>query len=251
MKKTIVASSLVLMLSACSGPAAPPSTPGGPGNTGDATAPPAGEGATWDPINKKAQPGTAESSAGGSPSLLKTNTPPLVKSADFVAGSGNGERISVSVSTVDADGDPVVLEYAWTVNGQPGGNGPALDRVMKRGDFITVTITPFDGKERGRPVTLRSQVTNTPPAIAGIVDVRHSGNLYTARIQASDADGEPIRYALVSGPSDMTVDPVEGTIRWNMPPDYKGRVVFMVSARDQSGAQSTFAGTITVSETFE
>lgn len=245
--KLCIALMTASILAGCSRPSAPPpaETPAGGQQ--------AGEGVTWDNIS--ASPASAAAS-GQAPAqkgagLLGGETAPQIVSATFVAGAGNGEDISVNVSTVDADGDPVTVEYAWTINGQPAGNGVRIQKATRRGDFVTVTLTPFDGKVRGRSVTLRSQINNSPPSIEGVVDVRHEGNLYTARVQAQDPDGEPIRYALVSGPNGMTVDATEGTIVWNMPPDFKGRAVFMVSARDRSGAQSTYAATIEISETFE
>jgi hypothetical protein len=245
--KTCIALLIAVALAGCSKTAAPP--PSGT-NSGSSKA---GEGVTWDNISASPAAGQAGAQTGPQkgPGLLGGETAPQIVSANFVAGAGNGEEISVNVSTVDADGDPVTVEYAWTVNGQPAGNGVRIQKTTRRGDFVTVTLTPFDGKERGRSVTLRSQINNSPPSIEGVVDVRIEGNLYTARVQAADPDGEPIRYALVSGPNGMTVDAADGTIRWNMPADYKGRDVFMVSARDRSGAQSTYAATIEVKETFE
>ncbi|HEY5997523.1 MAG TPA: putative Ig domain-containing protein [Candidatus Deferrimicrobiaceae bacterium] len=245
--KTCIALLILFLVAGCSKPAAPP--PQGSQSGG----PQAGEGVTWDKIGASPGAGGASGQAAPqkAPGPMGGPSAPQIVSANFVAGAGNGEAISVNVSTVDADGDPVTVEYAWTVNGQPAGNDVHLQKPTRRGDFITVTLTPFDGKERGRSVTLRSQVNNSPPRIAGVVDVRIEGDLYTARVQAEDPDGEPVRYALVSGPNGMTVDPAEGTIRWNMPADYKGQAVFMVSARDRSGAQSTYAATIEVKETFE
>jgi hypothetical protein len=252
-RKLICASLLFGLAFGCSGSKSAP--PGG-ASPPEPQAPvaSAGEGVTWDKI--KADPGTASGAAGSgeqnNPSLLKGNSPPQIQSANFVAGAGaGGDAIAVVATTIDADGDPVKIDYAWTVNGEPAGNGTRLDKAVRRGDFVTVTMTPSDGKSQGRAVTLRSQVNNAPPQISGVVDVRLAGDVYTARIQASDPDGDQIRYALVSGPTGMSVDPADGAIKWNVPADFKGKAVFMVSARDKSGAQSTHAATITVSETFE
>lgn len=237
------------LLSACSGSVPPASPP-----AGQSSAAPAGEGVTWDNIHSG--PGGTSASAvqteALSPSLLKGNTAPQVQSAQFVAGAGaGGDAVAVVATGFDPEGDPVTIEYAWTVNGQPAGSGDRLESRVRRGDFVTVTLTPFDGKERGRSVTLRSQVNNSPPAIAGLVDVQQANDSYAARIQAADPDGDPIRYFLVSGPAGMTVDPAEGTVKWAMPPGFTGKAVFSVSARDRSGAQSTYAATIHVTETFE
>jgi hypothetical protein len=253
MKNIFVISTLLMLAAACSGPAKSPTIGGAPSSAPNAAGHPAGEGVTWDNINAnpKAAMQQDQDAPQGGPSLLKGNSPPQIKTANLIAGAGSGESIGVAASAVDADGDPVTLEYAWTVNGAPAGNGIRLGRSVRRGDFVTVTITPFDGKDRGRSVTLRSQVNNSPPSIAGIVDVRQEGNLYTGRVQAVDPDGDPIRFALVAGPDGMSIDPVEGTLRWTMPAGFKGKAVFMVSARDRSGGQSTYAGTINVTETFE
>jgi hypothetical protein len=239
----VVAALLAISASACSRGDSPGGMP-----KGDT----AGEGVTWDKIGSGKGGSGDVSQPRGDLSPVKPGAPPQIQSAGFQAGAGSGgDSIAATASAIDASGEPVTIEYAWTVNGQPAGSGNRLGSAVKRGDFVTVTIVPVNKNGRGRAVTLRTQVNNTPPSIAGIVEVRQEGDRYSARIQASDPDGDALRYGLVSGPAGMTVDAADGSIRWDIPKDFKGRETIMVFARDRGGAQATYAATIDVREIIE
>jgi hypothetical protein len=147
-----------------------------------------------------------------------------------------------------ADGDPVQFEIAWRKNGQPAGTGNRLTEPLKRGDKVTVTVTPFDGKERGRPASLSREIINTPPAIEGQEQFQVTDNAVTFHVRASDADGDPLTYSLKDGPAGMRIDRGTGWVRWVTSPGRTGKVPFTVIVSDGSGGESTARFTVTIAE---
>lgn len=149
-----------------------------------------------------------------------------------------GDRLHIDASASDADEDPVVILYEWTKNGEPAGNTKEIGAFIKRGDKISVKITPFDGEAYGKPITLLREIGNMPPMIAE--DKKHifDGKVFTYQIKATDPDGDELTYALKTAPSGMTID-ASGLIKWNVPPDFKGKAPVIVSVSDNHGGETT------------
>jgi len=154
----------------------------------------------------------------------------------------------VETEGYDADGDPVQSEIAWQKNGQPAGTGNRLTAPVKRGDKVTVTVTPFDGKERGKSATLFREILNTPPVIVGQEQFQVSDNAVTFHVRASDADGDPLTYSIKNAPPGMSIDPGTGRVRWVTSPGTAGKVPFTVVVSDGSGGESTARITVTIAE---
>jgi hypothetical protein len=148
----------------------------------------------------------------------------------------------------DADGDAVQFEIAWSRNGEPAGSGSRLTTPLMRGDKITATVTPFDGKERGTSATLSRDILNTPPAIEGQERFQVTDNAVTFHVRASDADGDPLAYSLKDAPDGMSIDSMTGWVRWMTSPGTPGKVPFTVIVSDGSGGESTARFTVTVTE---
>jgi hypothetical protein len=148
----------------------------------------------------------------------------------------------------DADGDPVQFEIAWQKNSHPAGGGNRLTAPVKRGDKVIVTITPFDGKDRGIPATLSREILNTPPAIEGQEQFQVGDNAVTFHVRASDADGDPLAYSLKDAPAGMSIDRKTGLVRWATSPGTTGKVPFTVVVSDGSGGESTARFTVTIAE---
>ena len=107
----------------------------------------------------------------------------------------------VQVEAEDPDGDPVAIRRQWLVNGHPieGETGPSLvPRRLKRGDLLSVEVTPLDNLTAGTPYrTDPVPVGNTPPEVSKVVldpsPVRVGDPLH-AKAEGLDADGDSIRY---------------------------------------------------------
>jgi hypothetical protein len=167
----------------------------------------------------------------------------------FVGGDGRpGNTLGIETEGSDADGDPVQFEIAWQKNGQPAGGGNRLTSPVKRGDKVTVTITPFDGKVRGKPATLSREIANTPPAIEGQDEFQVNGSAVTFHVRATDADGDSLTYSLKDAPAGMSIDRGTGWVRWTTSPGTTGKVPFTVVVSDGSGGESTARFSVTISQ---
>jgi hypothetical protein len=125
-----------------------------------------------------------------------------------------GDTLSVEAAAADGDGDTVSLLYAWTKNGNPAGTGAAIEGGLKRGDRISVQVTPFDGEAYGPSIVLEREVKNWPPVVVEHKDFSVNGQIYTYQVQAADADGDALTYALDPPQGDMQIDPATGLLTW-------------------------------------
>ena len=183
------------------------------------------------------------------PDAAVRNSPPEIRGAQFIGGDGRpGNTLGVEVEGYDADGDPVQFEIAWLKNGQSAGTGKRLAAPVKRGDKVTVTVTPFDGKERGTSATLSREILNTPPAIEGQEQFQVGDNTVTFHVRASDADGDPLMFSLKDAPAGMSIDRSTGFVRWVTSPGTTGKVPFTVIVSDGAGGESTARFTVTIAE---
>ena len=183
------------------------------------------------------------------PGEAARNASPEIRGLQFVGGDGRpGNTLGVVAEGFDADGDPVQLEIAWMKNGQPAGTGNLLAAPVKRGDKVSVTVTPFDGKERGKSATLFREILNTPPAIEGQEQFQVTDNAVTFHVRVSDADGDPLAYSLKDAPAGMSIDRKTGFVRWMTSPGTTGKVPFTVVVSDGSGGESTARFTVTIAE---
>jgi Putative Ig domain len=150
-----------------------------------------------------------------------------------------GDTLSVEASGSDLDEyDNVTISYEWTKNGEPAGNTNKIKGHPKRGDKIDVKITPFDGEAYGRPIILHRDIKNMPPAVAEYKEVGFDGKIYSCQVTATDPDNDALTYSLKTAPPDMTIDPSTGLIKWNVPPDFKGRMPITVSVNDGHGGEA-------------
>jgi hypothetical protein len=143
--------------------------------------------------------------------------------------------------------------YQWKVNDRPveKAQGDALDlAAFKKGDLVTVAVTPRDGDTAGFVVQ--------SPGIA-IHSIAPSLELQIR--PAAVKTGEPVEAQLVSVAPDsarvtfklepplvsgMTVDGASGRITWLRPADQKGTVRFGASVEDDNRTKVTKSFEITV-----
>jgi len=157
-----------------------------------------------------------------------------------------GDTLNIEASGSDIDGDGVSISYEWTRNGFPVGNGPHIEGPVKRGDKISIKITPFDGEDYGRAVVLQREMVNMTPMIIENKKYTFNGNVYTYQVNATDADGDTLTYILKKAPPGMTINSSTGLIKWNVPPDFKGKSPFTVSVTDGHGGEVTQSFTLEI-----
>lgn len=192
---------------------------------------------------------TVEREPAHAPGAVDRNSPPVIRNFRFVhADEKAGTGLKVLVEGDDADGDAVQFEMAWRKNGEPVGSGDRLTTALKKGDKISVTVTPFDGKERGESVTLSREILNAPPVIEGQEQFQVSDDAVEFHVRASDPDGDPLTFSLKDAPAGMSIDRGTGWVRWVTSPGIPGKVPFTVVVSDGAGGESTARFTVTVAE---
>jgi hypothetical protein len=190
---------------------------------------------------------SASGAPGDTAGAVSGNKPPAVVRADVKSIVENGTEVLRIVPVgVDPEGDAVTFVYEWTKNGEPVGTGDGI-RGFKRGDRISVKITPYDGRLYGQQKVLNTQVRNTSPRVDVKGEPSFDGKVFTYRIKAEDPDGDKLTYALVEAPRGMTVNGETGAVTWPIS-DQKG--VFPVKAKvsDGAGGETFFDFTVTVAE---
>ncbi len=177
------------------------------------------------------------------------NSPPTIQKARILPALPNlSSRLSAQVSANDIDGDYVAYKYAWSHNGQTASEESYFEGDFKRGDTITVNVTPLDKHGPGKSVTLTSSIFNSIPEIS---DGKHDfkDDLYTYQIVAVDPDGDTLVFKLEEGPKGMTIDTSLGLISWETGPDAEGTHEIKVSVADNHGAKVLIPITTVISLT--
>ncbi len=155
------------------------------------------------------------------PSPLKGNTLPEVVSIKLTPKLVYpGIMIKAEIQGKDADDDPVTFYREWKKNDEAL-QGETLDELdtkgFKKGEFITLYVTPFDGKEKGkRKWSSTIMIANRPPEITSTPPIADF-NRYTYEVKASDPDGDKLTFSIEGAPPGMTIDPATGRIDWNVP----------------------------------
>ncbi len=140
------------------------------------------------------QMGTGTADASG-------NHPPVIHSLSLVPNPVVRQGVVTAVvETKDADQDEVQLRFRWLVNDVPvlGESSSTFNPSgTKRGDRLTVEVTPYDGKLEGTPTRAVDGVGNTPPVVRAVVlgpIEPKAGDAIKATVDANDMDGDAIRY---------------------------------------------------------
>lgn len=160
--------------------------------------------------------------------------------------------ITLKVNASDPDGDPVNLKYRWLLNGEeiPITTNTLSQDEFKKGDSITVFITPDDGKDEGDPYRVDIVVSNLPPEVKNI---EFSPPSPTVRdnikviANAVDPEGDPVHLRYAWFVDSVQVEGIEGD---TLPNSYlkKGAsvVVEVIPSDDESTGPSLVSQEITI-----
>jgi hypothetical protein len=185
--------------------------------------------------------------AGGQLEVSSRNNLPLVDSAALQTESLNtGERIRVIAKGGDKDSDSLTFTYAWTKNGEPAGEGDSITG-FKKGDKLSVKITPYDGKEYGQAKTLTTVINNTPPKIMEHKQITFDGKTYTYQVKAFDPDGDTLIYTLKEAPLGMVINRSTGLITWKVDEKTSGKFPASVQVSDGQGGETVYSFEVSIS----
>lgn len=141
----------------------------------------------------------------------------------------------------DYDGDGVVFEYSWTLNGiaQAVEGNTFLTAGLKRGDKIRVRVIATDGEAHSPPVTSEEfEIQNAPPEIVSRPTGIDRGGSFDYQLDVKDPDSRRFSYRLVRAPKGMDIDLVSGRIRWKPRPGQRGTYPIEIVVDDRSGGRS-------------
>ena len=174
------------------------------------------------------------------------NTPPKLTRVTLTPDtSADASTLRASVECADQDGDVPTFDYRWFRNGEPveGASSASLPLAsLKRGDRVVVEVVAHD--ETSASVPLRNDpftFDNQPPRFSSQPAApRPTDKLFQYQAAATDLDGDPLRYELVSGPVGMAVEPA-GSVYWQLPTGELRRGAFPVRLRatDAKGGEAT------------
>ncbi len=185
--------------------------------------------------------------------LIIADISPKIQSAKlFPLNPRRRNDLYVETKTFDGDGDVVTIDYEWFINGDPVSAsmldtpGTLSGALIKRGDKVSVKITPSDGENNGRTITLNTLVANSSPVVSKEIETMFDGSIYSTKISAIDPDGDTIAYTLKQGPGGMAINPASGVITWNVRPEDTGRQDVIVSVSDNNGGEVIVPFTTTI-----
>jgi len=175
------------------------------------------------------------------------NAPPVITSAKLVPDFNKFHTaFKAEAEATDVDEDSVTLSYIWTKNGQTAGEGASLEIPVKRGDKISVTITPFDGTDYGNPVMCAMVMQNLSPVIIENKEFTFDGAIYTYQVKAVDPDGDTLTYSLESSPDGMAIDSKTGLVTWAVPAEFRGTREAVINVSDGNGGNAKNTITMTI-----
>jgi hypothetical protein len=174
------------------------------------------------------------------------NIPPAIEKAKILpAVSKVNDTLRIDVKGNDRDGDEVTLSFEWSKNGEHAGSGEFLEGPFKRGDKISVKITPFDGQDYGHPITLTTEIYNSPPRVSKDGAEKFENNIYSYQIKATDPDGDALTYNLKQAPQGMVIDKA-GLITWKVGEKDAGRHPVTVQITDGRGGEALYNFYVTI-----
>lgn len=127
-----------------------------------------------------------------------SNTAPVatvVLAPDVLTAATN---IVAGADAQDVDGDPVVWDFIWSINGEVVQEGianylPAGTAI--RGDEVSVEATAWDGIDASEPVSADGTVENALPVVLGVrIDPNDpvQGDSLRCEAEGEDADGDEL-----------------------------------------------------------
>jgi hypothetical protein len=188
--------------------------------------------------------GRVEGAPFRSASVSVVNTAPIISDITIdVDHEAQGRQLLAKVDAVDPDNDPIAILYRWRKNGTvlKEGEEKRLEVAgLTAKDSIEVDVTASDGIPDGvTTVTQRFTLSNSAPIIVSSPSPSIIGNQYDYVVRATDADGDPLTYALDLSPSGMAIHAETGHIHWVITPELNGSHRVRVLARDPNGGFAT------------
>jgi hypothetical protein len=134
------------------------------------------------------------------------------------------------------------FEYLWTLNGDENlyeFSSKFPGELLKRGDKLTVEITPFnyEGVRRAPAIIPDMVVVNASPDIISEPTQEIIDNTYRYKVKGADPDGDHLTFSLSEGPAGMIIDPQSGLLTWSIDPELAGNAAVSIVVEDGFGGR--------------
>jgi hypothetical protein len=183
--------------------------------------------------------------------VAQGNRPPAFTSTPKTAAS-EGRDYSYQATASDPDGDALTFSLTTAPAGMTiGATGliawkPASTQTGS--SPVTVRVADAAGASATQAFTI-VVAANTPPAIGSTPPTTGTeASAYRYDVAATDADGDPLTYALLQSPAGMTIGP-SGRIDWIPRADQTTGNPVSLEVRDDRGGRTTQTFTVTVAAT--
>ena len=183
-----------------------------------------------------------------------TNVAPTATVALTPKPATTNQTLTATATKADANNDPVTLTYVWkvgTTTVQTTAVSSSLTDTLdmslagqgNKGQQVSVTVTPNDGKVNGAAVSDSLTVANSGPvAVADSKTTDEDTALVFAANDLAgndtDADGDLRTVTAVSGPSHGSVGLSGGNITFTPDTNYNGPASFSYTVSDGSASDS-------------
>lgn len=154
--------------------------------------------------------------------------------------------VGVQALAEDPERDPITYSYQWYENEVPiiGQTNPTLAaELLRRGQMISVEVTPFDGKQKGKPVrTPVVAVGNTAPQITAVTltpQTLQPGGKLSVEVTASDLDHDRVDLIYRWFRNDAVVKDGEEAYLDTTGMSPRDKVAVEVTARDSQAVGSS------------
>jgi RHS repeat-associated protein len=177
------------------------------------------------------------------------NLPPAITSVPPQAATV-GQAYQYAVTATDPDGDPVHFALTAAPAGMSIDANTGLLQwapTAAQAGSAPVTVVAADNRGGSGTQSFTLPVTvNQPPVINSTAPATvTAGAAYRYDVQATDADGDPLNYALTAGPTGMTLDS-SGRLRWSPGIPDVGTAHVSLTVADGRGASVSQSFDVTV-----
>lgn len=181
------------------------------------------------------------------PSLSRISS---VKVVTLSEDPRDGFKVEISYSEPEAAGGSNFI-YAWKINGEEifGETGEELKwrEGLKKGDTITVSVTPYSDLGQGALLAEGSfKIPNSPPRITSEPKATFEDGKFSYTVEARDPDGDALDFTLRNAPAGMTIEPATGLIVWEYDGQDRGVYTVTIIVSDSEGAQASQELTLSI-----
>ena len=182
-----------------------------------------------------------------------TNIAPVITSTPRTSAA-LGLPYVYRAEAADPNGDLVTYSLTTAPAGMTIDASTGLVQWMPTADQLgdqTVTVQADDGRggtdAQSLTIAVRSQPTNQPPRFTSVPPTAAAVDaLFAYDALVLDPDNDPVQFLLDNAPAGMSIDPDDGTVRWQPPLDFRGDVPVTIRAIDPLGGEAIQAFTLAV-----